>query len=55
MKVNIIEGPNTNKVIQDCYHYIVKKYREEQNKLDRNLRKGVDRGTIKGIQHKRPD
>jgi len=21
MKVNIIEGPNTNKVIQDCYHF----------------------------------
>lgn len=55
MKVNIIYGPNTDKVIQDCYHYMVKIYREEQKKLDRDLCKGVDRGTIKGIQHRRTD
>ncbi|MED3791340.1 hypothetical protein AB3U99_15175 [Niallia sp. JL1B1071] len=53
MKVNIIKVPNTDKVIQDCYHYIVKKYREEQNKLDSDLRKSVDKGTIKAIQHRR--
>ncbi|MED4057453.1 hypothetical protein P4654_25455 [Niallia taxi] len=44
MKVRIIYGPNTDKVIHKCYDYILKKYRkkirdEEEQKMEQKDKK----------------
>ncbi|MCY8136887.1 hypothetical protein [Bacillus inaquosorum] len=44
MKVIIIEGPQAEKCINDCYHYLIKLYRKEIQG-DRNICKGINRGT----------
>ncbi|MEC0731262.1 hypothetical protein P8844_01550, partial [Bacillus spizizenii] len=44
MKVIIIEGPQADKCINDCYHYLIKLYRKEIQG-DSNICKGIDRGT----------
>ncbi|MCY8891626.1 hypothetical protein MOE07_23095, partial [Bacillus spizizenii] len=44
MKVIIIEGPQADKCINDCYHYLIKLYRKEIQG-DSNICKGINRGT----------
>ncbi|WP_412094528.1 hypothetical protein [Bacillus atrophaeus] len=44
MKVIIIEGPQADKCINDCYHYLIKLYRKEIQG-DSNICKGIDQGT----------
>ncbi|MCY9254247.1 hypothetical protein MOE92_03705, partial [Bacillus spizizenii] len=44
MKVTIIEGPQADKCINDCYHYLIKLYRKEIQG-DSNICKGINRGT----------
>nr|WP_242556924.1 hypothetical protein [Bacillus sp. HU-1818] len=41
MKVIIIEGPQADKCINDCYHYLIKIYRKA---IQGNICKGIDRG-----------
>ncbi|MBR0009358.1 hypothetical protein C7B63_02305 [Bacillus halotolerans] len=55
MKVIIIEGPQADKCINDCYHYLIKLYRKEIQG-DSNICKGIDRGASdQGIEHRQPD
>lgn len=55
MKVIIIEGPQADKCINDCYHYLIKLYRKEIQG-DSNICKGIDRGTSdQGIEHRQPN
>lgn len=43
MKVIIIEGPQADKCINDCYHYLIKLRKAIQG--DGNICKVIDRGT----------
>lgn len=56
MKVNLIKGPFLDKNIQRTYQYLLDLYREEKmTKNDSNLREGIDRRAIKGVQRRRTD
>ncbi|WPC79235.1 hypothetical protein RA179_13200 [Bacillus halotolerans] len=44
MKVIIIEGPQADKCINDCYQYLIKRYRKKIQG-DSNICKGINRGT----------
>ncbi|WP_189282568.1 hypothetical protein [Bacillus pumilus] len=43
MEVKIIEGPNVDKRLNDCYHYLIKWWRKEL-KRDNNLHEGISQG-----------
>ncbi|ALM29762.1 hypothetical protein [Bacillus altitudinis] len=43
MEVKIIEGPNVDKRLNDCYHYLIKWWRKEL-KRDNNLHEGISLG-----------
>ncbi|KAF0994417.1 hypothetical protein BJQ97_01059 [Geobacillus sp. TFV-3] len=59
MRVRIIYGEYTDKVIKDCYHYLIKIYmlrRELAQKDEGDLRKSIDRGiSSKGVFDRPPD
>ncbi|AZV50835.1 hypothetical protein DIC78_18550 [Bacillus halotolerans] len=55
MKVIIIEGTQAGKCINDCYQYLIKRYRKKIQG-DSNICKGINRGTsdqgIKGSRNR---
>lgn len=56
MNIHLIRGPFLDKSIKHSYQYLLDLYREEKGiQNDRNLREGVDRGTVKGVQHRGTD
>ena len=51
LEIKITEGPNLDKVINDCYQYLFEVYRREKaEKNDSSVRKGIDGGAIEGVQ-----
>jgi hypothetical protein len=56
VKINIIKGPSLDKNIQHSYQFLLDLYRKEKGiQNDSNLREGIDRGAIKGIQRRGTD
>lgn len=51
-----MKGPFLDKNTQHTYQYLLDLYRgEKMTENDSDLREGIDRRAIKGVQHRRTD